>query len=257
MKTIKHMTISVCCAALLSACGPEDAANTGSSLSMRVGTNSSTVSKPMGVHYAASAPLAFSDGTTTFTITEARMNVRDIRVTSDAANTVTVAGPYIMDLVTGSALPQNVVFDLPTGNYTRVDIRLDESNIEDSLLSTTDALLTNALIIKGTHNYNNVTDGTFSITVKVSEDIRFEPAAGYAVDSTKGANIALTYKVTDWLENSSAPGTMIDLTSCITAQSLMDADHHISMTEGTQCTGITESIGNLIKNNMKTKYSLN
>lgn len=224
-------------------------------------SNATALGKPMiaGVVTTPATPVTFSDGTTTFTITEACMNIRDIRfdtVNSDTAtgNRYTVAGPYVMNLLDGTASPADITFNAPAGNYLRVDIRLDKSNIEDGILSSTDELLTNALIIKGSHNYNGVTDGTFTIKVKVSEDIRFAPTNGLVVATDAGANVVLNYNVTDWLENPSSPGAMINLTSCVAANGLMDSLHHIAMDQGTQCAGILESVGNLIKDNMKTKY---
>lgn len=259
MKAFTQYTTAILCLTLLIGCKESEETAASSSLNMQLANNSTSL-KASGAYSAATAPVTFDDNTTTFTITEARMNIRDIRFdtsnTDIAGTTYTVAGPYVMDLLSGTASPNNIVFDLPTGNYQRVDIRLDEANIEDGLLAADDALLGNALIIKGTHNYNSVPDGTFTLTVKVSEDIRFEPTNGFAVDTTTGANITLTYKVTDWLEVPGNPGTKIDLTSCVAANNLMDVSNHIALTEGTQCAGIQESIGNLIKTNMKNKYDM-
>lgn len=256
------LTAAILFFALLPGCNDNGvtSSSNASSLSMQI-SNAPLVSQKPGSRalFAGETPVSFGDGATTFTITEARMNIRDIRFDTSTSDTVsgttyTIDGPYIMDLLSGTALPTNIEFNAPAGNYQRVDIRLDESNIEDGLLSDTDELLTNALIVKGTHNYNGVTDGTFTLTIKVTEDIRFEPTNGIIVDTDAGADVTLNYNVTDWLENPDAVGTMIDLTSCIAASQLMDDANHIAMDEGTQCEGISESIGNLIKENMKNKY---
>ena len=261
MKTITQLTTLALCTTFLFGCKATDDATSGSgnsSLKMELANNVVT-QKASGGFSAATAPLTFSDSATTFTITEARMHVRDIRFdtsSTDLPGTAhTVAGPYIMDLLAGTAYPNNIEFDLPTGNYQRVDIRLDESNIEDGLLTAEDPLLGKALVVSGTHDYNGVADGTFTMTIKISEDIRFEPTNGFAVDTETGANVTLTYKVTDWLED---PNTLlkIDLSSCIASQGLMDNVNHIALTEGTQCEGITESIGNIVKENMKNKYDM-
>jgi len=69
--------------------------------------------------------------------------------------------------------------------------------------------------------------------------------------------VVLTYQVTDCLEEPESLGTRLDLKSCIAADSLMDADtHHITLDEGTQCEGVSGSIGNIIKDNMKNKYDM-
>lgn len=243
--------------------GDENNGSATSHLSMLV-QNNAGLNKPVvaGVSSAAVAPIQFSDNVTTFTITEARMHVRDIRFdtsTSDlvAGETYTVTGPFVMDLLDGSALPSDIAFSAPEGNYQRVDIRVDEANPGDGIVADTDELVGNALIIKGTHNYNSGANaGTFTITVKVTEDIRLEPTNGIIIDSDTGANVVLNYRVTDWLEDSANPGAMIDVTSCIAdpQMALIDSNNHITLDEGTQCPGITESIGNLIKDNMKNKY---
>ena len=259
MKTITQLSTLAFCSTFLFGCLNNDASSVNSSLNMQLANNTTSL-KASGAFSAATAPLTFSDDQTTFTITDARMNIRDIRfdtsnVDGVVGTTQTVAGPYVMNLLTGTALPNNIVFDLPTGNYQRVDIRLDESNIEDGLLAPDDALLGKALIVSGTHDYTGVADGTFTMTIQISEDIRFEPTNGFAVDADTGANVTLTYKVTDWLEDANT-GTKINLTACIFENGLMDNTNHISLTESTQCTGITESIGNIIKENMKNKYDM-
>ncbi len=229
-----------------------------SSLAMMVQNKAVTAASSLAG--ATATPITFSDGATTFTITEARMHVRDVRFdTSDSdlasEDTYTITGPYVMNLVDGTAIPSELTFNAPVGNYKRVDIRLDEANEGDGVVTASDELHGNALVIKGTHDYNGGANaGTFTLTVKVSEDIRFAPTNGIIVDTDSGADIVLNYRVTDWLENPLSAGTMIDLTSCVAALSLIDAYNHITLNEGTQCAGITESIGNLIKENMKKKY---
>lgn len=260
MKTITQLTSLAFCTTFLFGCLGSNGSNVSSSLKMQLANNTTSL-KASGAYSAATSPLTFGDDATTFTITDARMNIRDIRfdtsnVDGVVGTTQTITGPYVMDLLSGTSLPNDIVFDLPTGNYQRVDIRLDESNIGDGLVAADDALLGKALIISGTHDYNGVVDGTFTMTVQISEDIRFEPTNGFAVDTETGANVTLTYKVTDWLEDANNPGTKIDLSSCILANGLMDNTNHISLTEGTQCAGITESIGNIIKDNMKNKYDM-
>ncbi|MDH5545660.1 MAG: hypothetical protein OEZ43_08710 [Gammaproteobacteria bacterium] len=256
----KGLVTLVACSSIFLACKHD--AGTGSSSSLKMMLSDSAASAKLQPR--TSHTIEFSDGATTFTITEARMNIRDIRfntsTTAGNAEDYTVpGGPYVMNLIDGTALPQNISFDAPTGNYKRVDIRLDESNIEDGVVTTGDALLGNALVVKGTHNYNGVTDGTFTLTVKVSEDIRFEPTNGIVVDTDAGANVTLTFNVTDWLEDPDAAnaGTKIDLTGCIASAGLMDSKNHITLDEGTQCESVSASIGNIIKDNMKNRYDFN
>ncbi|MDH5694089.1 MAG: hypothetical protein OEZ47_13395, partial [Gammaproteobacteria bacterium] len=123
-----------------------------------------------------------------------------------------------------------------------------------NLLLAGDTLLGNALVVTGTHTLDP--QGTFTLTVRVTEDIRFEPVGGFIVDSAVGANVQLVYNVTDWLENPDSLGTPVDLTTCITTNTLMDAvTKHIALNEGTQC-GQSKSIGNIIKDNMKNKYDV-
>ena len=128
-------------------------------------------------------------------------------------------------------------------------------DVQDGVVADTDELFTagstnNALLIKGTHDY--VAGGTFTISVKVSEDIRFQPTNGLVVDTDTGANIVLNYNVTDWLEDPLNPGTKVDLGACVAG--LIDGANHVAMTEGTDCGFAAGSIGNIIKDNMKNKY---
>jgi len=255
---ISALSLSV---ALLAGCAKDPAS---SNLTMTI-SNVATVAKVTNnVNAAPAAPVTFTDGVTEFTITEARMHIRDIRFdTSDTANVgerYTITGPYVMNLMDGTAQPSNIVFDAPAGEYKRVDIRLDEANVEDAPLAAGDVLLGNALVIKGTHDYGTpgTNAGTFSLTVKVSEDIRFEPVTGIVVGTDTGANINLVYNVTDWLEDPdvalAGSGAKIDVSACIAANpGVLDAGTgHITLDEGTQCA--EGSFGNIIKDNMKNKY---
>ena len=118
MKAFTQYTTVILCATLLIGCKNSEETAANSSLNMQLANNSTSL-KASGAYSAAIAPVTFNDNTTTFTITEARMHVRDIIFDTSNTDVVgatsTVNGPYVMDLLSGTASPSNVAFDLPTG----------------------------------------------------------------------------------------------------------------------------------------------
>jgi hypothetical protein len=247
--------------AMLMGCASDEAAPSGDNpFSIEVFNSASTSKASVeGVSSAASGTVSFQDAVgTTFTISEARLNVVDIILDTaagdaEAEQTYTVNGPYIMDLVAGTSLPGDMVFAPPVGNYQRLDVRVAESDVEDGLLAADDPMLVggpanSSLYVAGTHNYNG--GGNFTIFIKISEDIRFEPAAGIVVDTDTTAEVVLKLDVVDWLEDPSNVGSKLDLTTCMSG--LVDQDNNVEITEDTTCGA--ENMGTTIKTNMKNGY---
>lgn len=104
---------------LVAGCNEEKLISTNNKLSnfnMVINDNVTSSQKSMSRALSAGeTAVSFSDGAITFTITGARMNIRDIRFDTSNLDTVagtthTVVGPYVMNLLDGTALPSNTVF---------------------------------------------------------------------------------------------------------------------------------------------------
>ena len=201
-------------------------------------------------------PIVFNDGTTSFSITNARLHVGELILNSDDSTTHTVTGPFLMDLVNGGATPADLTFDAPTGNYTSIEVSIDEAGSD--VVTAEDPMLGNVLYIEGTHNYSgSLTDpatftDTFTLAISVSERFTLQPSNGIVIDENTATQLDLNFRVTDWLVD--ANGGTIDLSGCVAANGLADGSNHITMTEDTQCEAIGENIGTLIKNNLQNKY---
>lgn len=194
----------LCAAALsISACGGEGA-------TLRFSANESQAQAAsvlvQGAEMtAAPAPTFRSSDGITFTLTEARIHLRDIRLDlpqgtkcgevsgllagatckgSDSSGTVLVPGPIIVDLMTGTTTPDLSGLRLPAGNYKRIDFRLEETKADE--VASGEPLVGYSLMVKASFTRDNAAN-TLDLKLKFSEDARFESANGVAV----GADTAL------------------------------------------------------------------
>lgn len=198
----------------------------------------------------ASFQIADQSGTL-FTITESRVNVRHIQFDlpeesdTDSSEKVSLDGPLLIDLMTGEITPPLDSFSLVTGTYKRIDIRLDDSELEDGLVSGSDPLLDNTMIVEGTFEYDGNSERQFQLILKFNEDIRFEDPAGIVIDEIETTAMVLNLVVDEWLEN-------IDITSCLDDGDLdLDSNGNLIINDnnGLDCQDIESTIKTNIKNN--------
>ncbi|ODS29709.1 MAG: hypothetical protein SCARUB_05188 [Candidatus Scalindua rubra] len=198
----------------------------------------------------ASFQIADQSGTL-FTITESRVNVRHIQFDlpeesdTDSSEKVSLDGPLLIDLITGEITPPLDSFSLETGTYKRIDIRLDDSELEDGLVSGSDPLLDNTMIVEGTFEYDGNSERQFQLILKFNEDIRFEDPAGIVIDEIETTAMVLNLVVDEWLEN-------IDITSCLDDGDLdLDSNGNLIINDnnGLDCQDIESTIKTNIKNN--------
>ena len=254
MKQFTHLITAAALVTIVSGCAQE--AGT-SSLKMLLGN--AAVTKPENpISQAVTPAPTFSDGNTTFTITEAQVNVRNV-ILDDANGSAqhTVNGPFMLDLLTGNATPNTITFEPPAATYTRIDVRVDQANVEDNLVPAGDAMLGNSIRISGTYATTTPSaQGKFTIMFGLTEDIRFEPTGGIAIDDENSANIVLKMDVTDWLVDP-ANSTTVDLSACMSTyldtSTVEDTtDVLIDDNSGKTCSGV--QIEKIIKSNMKNLY---
>lgn len=93
--------------------------DTQATIAIRLGTNTTQLSK------TSTDSFSITDlGGTTFTITKARINVRHIQFdypegSSDKTNQISLNGPFLIDLMTGTSNPEIGAFDVEPGIYKR------------------------------------------------------------------------------------------------------------------------------------------
>ncbi len=244
-RTVKLLIVLIIIMGLIS-CNKNgmDSQNTQATITIKLGTNATQLSK--------SSPYSFSFtdlGGTTFIVTEARINVRHIQFdypedSSDKTNQISLNGPFLIDLMTGTSNPEIGVFDVEPGIYKRIDVRLDDAEMVDGLVNATDDLLDNTLVVKGSFNYNANTRN-FTLILKFNEDVRFEKPEGISVNEGETKDIILNLKVDDWLSN-------INITECIDDGDITlegNGDLIINDDNNNDCNNFEGTIKTNIKNN--------
>lgn len=150
---------------------------------------------------ATPAPTFHSSDGIVFTLTEARIHLKDIRLDlpqgtkcgevsgllagatckgSDSSGTVVVPGPIVVDLMTGATTPDLSGLRLPAGNYKRIDFRLEEAKAAE--VASGEPLVGYSLLVKASFTQDNASN-TLDLKLKFSEDARFESPNGVAVDA--------------------------------------------------------------------------
>lgn len=150
---------------------------------------------------ATPAPSFRSSDGLVFTLTEARISLRDIRLDlpqgtrcsevsgllagatckdNDSSGTVVVPGPIVVDLMTGATTPDLSGLRLPSGNYQRIDFRLEEARANE--VASGEPLVGYSLLARASFTRDGAPH-TLELQLKFSEDARFQSANGVAVDA--------------------------------------------------------------------------
>jgi hypothetical protein len=108
-----------------------------------------------------------------------------------------IAGPFVVDLIARTATPSLSGIQIPALNYRRVDMRIDDGDPRDGLISAGSAL--------DDHSWSSALswshDGqpyTVELALKFNEDVRIEPAGGVQVGS--GESLLVLFDATSWLK---------------------------------------------------------
>ena len=238
MKATKTLFI-IAMVVLLSACGRKDGTF------YLVAQDMTPAAK--GVHQFALGPATFTDaGGTTFTATEARINVRHIQMDSTDGDQVSIDGPLVFNVLTGTASGGVADFAAKKGTYKRVDVRIDDSNVTDGILDPADPLVGNSLYITGTHDYG--TGGNFTLVLKFNEDIRFEDPNGVEI-TDDGSAVLLSLNMAEWM-------TGVNITTCLETDITVDINGDFVIDDNSPASGACNAIEGDIKSNMKNNYDL-
>lgn len=214
---------------------------------------------------AAPAPTFSSEGIT-FTLSEARIHLKDIRLdlpqgtkcddvrgllsgatcqggeSGSGSGTVIVPGPLVVDLMTGSTTPDLSGLRLPAGTYKRIDFRLDEARAGE--VAATEPLVGYSLLVKAGFTREGAAN-TLELKLKFSEDARFQSATGVEV----GENDALLALLQPqaWLEG-------LPVASCLQSGDLRLSNNVLHLDD--QARGACGDAENLVKSNIKNSGAL-
>lgn len=210
------------------ACQSIDESNpsTGSSDSIRL-TLSLAADEALGSTNDGSIQFV-DDGGTLYTMEQARVYVRDIELDlpgnlrcidfvdllaggaecksddddsrrsvdddSDDDRTIIVRGPFVIDLMTGEATPSLADVRVPSLAYSRIDVRIEEGELDEGVLRAGDELIERSLAARARAEYME-TPIELVLLLDFNEDIRFEMPAGVP----SGPMLDLTFDVASWL----------------------------------------------------------
>jgi hypothetical protein len=157
-----------------------------------------------------------SDDGTPFTLTQARIHLRDIRLDlpqgtkcedvsglvsgaeckgSGSSGTLQVPGPIVVDLMTGATTPDLSGLRIPAGTYKRIDFRLDEAKADE--VGATEPLVGSSFLARADFTQDGAAR-TLALRFKFSEDARFESATG--VEVPEGGSLIAFLKPAVWLQ---------------------------------------------------------
>ncbi|MBN1206483.1 MAG: hypothetical protein JXB05_16470 [Myxococcaceae bacterium] len=214
----------------------------------------------------ATVPPTFqsSDGTK-FTLTQARIHLRDIRLdlpqgtkcadvrglmtgaeckggdTGSGSGTLVVSGPIVADLMTGATTPDLSGLVLPAGAYKRIDFRLEEAHADE--LPAGEPLI--GYSMKVSADFSEQAGKKLELALKFSEDARFESATG--VEVPEGGTLIAMLQPSKWLAE-------LPLSSCIQKGDVAFEGDTLLIDERAkgECSGAED----LVKRNIKTSGDL-
>jgi len=142
--------------------------------------------------------------------------------------TITIEGPFDVDLVAGTSTPSLNKVIIPTGSYRRIDFRADD-NANDETFK-----------VEASFDLDGL-PSQLSLSLDFTEDIRFESDAGIVV--TQGTNLIAQLIVDGWLSG-------VNIASCVNDGDVTVQDDRVVVSDDSS-SGSCSDIENVIKDNMK------
>jgi hypothetical protein len=203
----------------LSACGSGDGATLHFSVRDRVSSSAALNASQIAAEGETAPPTFQSSDGVTLELTQARIHLRDIRLdlpqgtkcadviglaagaqckgseTGTGSGTLVVAGPIVVDLMTGATTPDLSGLVIPAGTYKRIDFRLEEAKAGE--LAATEPLIGYSLKASAHFTGTAQAGKKLELALKFSEDARFETATGVVVP--EGGKLLAMLQPTKWL----------------------------------------------------------
>lgn len=152
---------------------------------------------------------------------------------STEGDKVFIDGPFVVDLLTGTATPSLADVRIPATTYTRVDVRVDPS------ASLGDA----SFVIEASFDLGGQ-PSTFAATLRFGEDIRVDDPAGIALAADE--DLVTRFIVDDWLAG-------VDVAACARALGTAPGG---TVSVDDRSSGACASIDDQVKDNMKRSGDL-
>ncbi len=158
-------------------------------------------------------------------LTEARLVLSELRFrplsacasSTQEGNDIRFQGPYVADLLTDSAIPKFGSSEIPSGDYCRIELKLDKLSSDESPVGPSDPIVNHSVIAKG-----SVLGGTpFKVTLEIDQEFRLENATGFPIGSHGSSIFFLAFDLENWFKG-------VDLASLPETGGtiLVDKDHN-------------------------------
>lgn len=174
-----------------------------------------------------------------FSLSEARIGVRYVEFETALDSSYKVQGPFVVNLLTATSSPEIVTTSVPAGEYSRIDVRIDDTDSDFPDITSADPLWENSLYGKGTYDG----DKPFEISLKFNEDVRFDFTSPVAITTDAVNTFNLALNLSEWFAE-------LDLTDCI--DQLSGSDSLIISDENGTCPDVEDDL----KRAVKTLYDL-
>lgn len=116
---------------------------------------------------------------------------------SGSSDSIVVDGPFVVDLVAGTATPSIAEIRLPSLPFRRVDIRLDDGRVDDGLLAPGDELVDRSLVVRADFEYMDE-PVVLELSLKFNEDVRIEEPGG--VELSDSEDLVVLLDAAGWFE---------------------------------------------------------
>jgi|GEM_PF-3602332 len=167
---------------------------------------------------------------------------------------IVVMGPIVYNLIAGTATPSLSSLQLPSGVYTEVELKIDDADSADGVVSLTDSLANHSLVASGTFMDSEGMEHPFSLALNFDEEIKITNGTGFEVKEQTINDILIHLNADQWFAN-------LDLQKCVdqgdlslAGDSLELEQKNVSDTDGQgDCKDIEDTIKNNIKSSMNVK----
>ncbi|MEW6775094.1 MAG: hypothetical protein AB1405_02265 [Bdellovibrionota bacterium] len=161
---------------------------------------------------------------------------------------VQVEGPLVADLVTGETVPALSEFNIPSGTYRRVDLRIkpaDEGTPEPG-----DPLEGNSIHAAGNFEFA-LEPKTFEFALAFVDNIKFEDDDGIQITADEFEHVLLDMDVAQWFSS-------LPITQCIIDEELVfDENDRLVIEDASEPSSPCKNIENELKQAIKDSGKLN
>ncbi len=162
---------------------------------------------------------------------------------------IRIAGPFVLNLITGVLTPDLDSITLPTTAYREIKVRIDEAESDGNLLAAGDQLIGNSFVAAGTFTDANG-EHNFNLALEFDEDIEATNSAAVELSRNDIEQLVQTIDVKQWF-------TGVNLAQCINGGGLsLDATNTLTIDDDTEASGICGQIEALIRDNIENSITI-